>query len=77
MSTTDQDPMPVFTIKGKDMLALSTIKAYREACASYGLHDQAAEVDKAIAEMAAWQRRNVSALKWPDHEHVDASASSH
>lgn len=64
------DPMPVFTIKAKDILAGPAIRQYRELCAAYGLHDQAVEVDKAVAEIVEWQNRNLGAVKLPDHPHV-------
>ena len=64
------DPMPVFTIKAKDRLALDAIEAYRRACLSFGLSDQAAEVGKAMREIEDWQKRNPNAVKYPDHKHV-------
>jgi hypothetical protein len=68
------DPMPVFTIKAKDLLAIEAIGAYAELCRENGLEWQAAEVDKAIAEMGAWQRRNWSQMNLPQHAHVPATA---
>lgn len=66
------DPMPVFTLLAKDMLALDTVEAYRELCSSARLHDQADEVRKAWREMFEWRRRHPDAVKMPDHPHVPA-----
>lgn len=71
----EADPMPVFTIKGKDVLAGPAVRAYRELCAAYGLHDQAVEVDKAHAEIVEWQARNLDRVKMPDHPHVPAQTT--
>lgn len=64
------DPMPVFTIKAKDLLALCAIARYRTECEVNGLFDQAREVEKAMAEFERWQQRNPDLMKMPDHEHV-------
>ncbi len=71
---TDQstDQMPVFTIKGKDRLALATIEHYRFLCDINGLTEQAAEVAEAIAEIEQWQYHHIEAVKMPDHKHVPA-----
>lgn len=69
------DPMPVFTIKGKDLLAVAAIRYYHDLCATHGLHEQAAEVQKAITEIVAWQKRNPDAVKTPDHAHVPVAAA--
>jgi len=68
----DKDPMPVFTIKAQDRLALHALIAYREACFDAGIRSQALEVIKAIAEIASWQDRNLDKMKLPDHNHVPA-----
>lgn len=68
--TTPDDPMPVFELEGEDLLATPTIVAYRNLCEAYGLHDQANEVTKALAEMTAWQRSHT--VKLPNHNHVPA-----
>lgn len=64
------DPMPVFTLKGKDRLTLSTIQAYQAACESAGLAEQARQVGEAFDEIAGWQSRNRGLLHYPDHTHV-------
>lgn len=69
---TNDDPMPVFVLKGKDRLALGAISQYSLLCLKAGLIDQAAEVDKAYAEIRAWQGRHPELMKLPDHEHVPA-----
>ena len=66
------DPMPVFPLKGKDALAPGTVDYYRRECNRHGLHEQAAQVELAFREMAAWQRRNPDLVKLPDHDHVPA-----
>lgn len=66
----NRDPMPEFTIKAKDLLALDTLLAYAELCREHGLDWQAGEVDSAIQEMRDWQRRNWGQMKLPDHRHV-------
>lgn len=66
--------MPVFVIKAKDLLAPEAVAAYRDLCIIYGLREQAAEVNKAIEEIAAWQEANVDVVKLPDHTHVAADA---
>lgn len=68
--------MPVFVIKAKDLLAPEAVKAYRDLCIAYGLRDQAAEVDKAIEEIIAWQESSVDVVKLPDHVHVPAGSAS-
>ncbi len=64
------DPMPTFTILGKDELAVDAIDAYMGLCQARGLDEQAAEVWKAREEVLAWQGRNQDATKLPDHKHV-------
>lgn len=66
------DPMPVSVLKAKDRLAVYAIEAYAVRCQDEGLDEQAEEVDKAIAEMEAWQRRHPKSMKLPDHPHVPA-----
>lgn len=68
----DGDPMPVFVIKGKDLLAPDAIAMYRQLCLANGLTRQAAEVDRAYAEVEGWQARNPDAVWMPDHTHVPA-----
>lgn len=70
MTSFFDDPMPVFTLKAKDKLALDVIRAYQVACDDEGLDAQADEVGKAIAEFEAWQGRNPGRLQLPDHSHV-------
>lgn len=67
------DPMPFFVIKAKDRLALDAVRAYRNLCAAAGLDDQAFEVDEAINEIRAWQRRHPDEVRLPDHPHVPAT----
>lgn len=64
--------MPVFTIKGKDVLAQPTLRAYAELCESLGLFDQARETIKALNEIRRWQNANRGTVKIPDHTHVPA-----
>ena len=66
----NDDPMPEFPLKAKDMLAIETITFYRAACLAYGLDEQAAQVELAVAEFREWQARNPDRMKLPDHEHV-------
>ena len=70
MSAPDGDPMPVFTIKAQDRLAVSTVHAYQKLCMAYGLREQATEVGKALAEFLDWRRRHPDLVKLPDHVHV-------
>lgn len=67
------DPMPVFTIKGKDALAPGVIEAYRRECDRRGLHDQAMQVRLAWREVVEWQQRNPDRVKLPDHQHMPVS----
>lgn len=66
------DPMPEFVIKGKDLLALPALRAYRKACERAGIPEQAREVGKAYEEIAAWQSRHPDVVRLPDHRHVPA-----
>jgi hypothetical protein len=66
----EPDPMPVFTIKAKDKLALKAVDAYRDLCLELGLYEQAAEVLLAYSEMSRWRDRNPDQVKLPDHAHV-------
>ena len=68
--TVDHDPMPVFVLKGKDLLAPDAIAAYQNACAARGLDEQARQVWLALGEIAGWQSRNPGLVKLPDHPHV-------
>lgn len=74
-AVTTTDPMPVFTIKAKDRLALATVEAYRAICENAGLTEQASEVAKAWLEIRDWQRRNPERMQFPDHRHVPVSAT--
>lgn len=67
---TNQDPMPVFVLKGKDALAPGVVDYYRRECHRHGLIDQAKQVGLAFEEMAAWQRDNPERVKLPAHNHV-------
>ncbi|HEX8108515.1 MAG TPA: hypothetical protein VF516_12365 [Kofleriaceae bacterium] len=75
---TDTDPTPVvdvmpeFPLLAKDELAVDVIKYYRMCCESAGYLNQAAEVEKAIAEFNGWRERHPDKVKRPDHEHVPA-----
>jgi hypothetical protein len=69
----DEDPMPVFSIKGTDHLAVKAIIAYRRLCILHGLDNQAYEVARAAGEMGRWQQRNPAQVNWPSHQHVPAS----
>ncbi len=71
---TNADPMPVFTIKAKDLLALDAVYAYYRLCEDARLWDQAREVMKAYDEMREWRDRNPGLLKEPDHPHVPVDA---
>lgn len=64
------DPMPVFAIKAKDALSCEAVRAYHGLCVAQGLYGQAAEVEKAIAEILAWQHLHPHLVKLPDHTHV-------
>lgn len=68
------DPMPVFTIKAKDKLAVRAVGAYLRLCQELGLDEQAAQVELAMAEIHAWRRRNPRLVQLPDHAHVPACA---
>jgi hypothetical protein len=67
------DPMPVFTIKAKDKLALRAVDAYRILCEGLGLDEQAREVERAYTEIDEWRQRNPGEIKLPDHKHVPAA----
>jgi hypothetical protein len=69
---TPNDPMPVFTIKAKDALAVAAITAYRDLCTQHHLDDQAEQVQLALDEIGAWQRTHGDEMKLPDHKHVPA-----
>jgi hypothetical protein len=66
--------MPAFVIMGKDALAPEAVEAYGDLCIKYGLHDQAAEVQKALTEIIDWQRANPDAVHLPNHRHVPVTA---
>ena len=63
------DPMPKFTIKAKDNIALEAIRYYAQVCKWMGLFDQAKEVHEAIKEIEAWRERNPDHCKNPNHFH--------
>lgn len=67
-----EDPMPVFTIKGQDRLAVAAVEGYRAICENAGLTEQAHQVAIAGREIHDWQQRNPDRLKFPDHKHVPA-----
>jgi len=69
------DPMPVFVIKGKDLLASEALYSYYDLCVANDLSYQAAEVLKARTEMRAWQARHRSEVKLPHHPHEPAAGS--
>lgn len=62
--------VPVFVLKGTDILAAAAISYYTELCRSNGAVDQANEVEKALLEMREWQKANLSRVKTPVHRHV-------
>jgi hypothetical protein len=68
----DEDPMPVFVIKGKDRLAPDAIGTYAQLCLDNEMIDQWAEVEHAKAEIVVWQERHPELVKTPDHPHVPA-----
>lgn len=68
----EEDPMPVFVIKGKDRLAPDAVNAYYALCLAQGLSGQAAEVADAAREIRDWQARRPDLVKTPDHPHVPA-----
>lgn len=70
------DPMPVFVIKAKDRLAFDAIDAYANLCLDAGLVAQAQEASLAAEEVMNWQARNPTAVQWPDHRHVPATADA-
>lgn len=70
LGKTETDPMPIFSIKAQDLLALVAIYAYERACHREGLVDQAKQVALAYEEIEEWQARNPDKLKFPDHKHV-------
>jgi hypothetical protein len=70
------DPMPVFTLKGKDLLALEAVQSYLILCEQAGLAAQAEQVRLAFEEMAGWRERNPGAVKLPDHPHVPVAAAT-
>jgi hypothetical protein len=76
VSASASDPMPVFVLKGKDALAPGTIAYYRRECDRHDLGAQATEVGAAFDEMAAWQQRNWTLVKLPDHPHVPVEANA-
>lgn len=71
----EEDPMPVFVIKGKDRLAPAAVNAYFTLCLSRGLSGQAAEVADAEQEIREWQYRHPNLVKYPDHPHVPAGGA--
>jgi hypothetical protein len=71
------DPMPVFIIKAKDALAAEAVAYYQQLCREHGLRSQAAEVEKAIVEMAEWRIRNRHLVRMPDHPHIPVTPARH
>ena len=69
----DDDPMPVFVLKGKDTFALDVVDAYFTRCLGHGLLAQASEVVDAAAEIRAWQDRHPDLVQLPDHPHEPAT----
>lgn len=67
------DPMPLFTIKAKDKLAVLAVEHYAQLCREHGLSEQAVEVDRAADELIDWRERNPGQVKLPDHPHVPAA----
>jgi len=70
------DPMPVFVIKAKDVLAVAAVEAYRILCRHSWNFAQAAQVQLALDEIQAWQDRNPDLVKAPDHRHVPAATTA-
>lgn len=68
------DPMPLFVLKGHDMLTPDAIAAYMNACAARGLREQARQVWQALGEIARWQSRNPDRVRHPNHPHVPVTA---
>lgn len=66
----DEDPMPVFTIQGKDLLAVPVIAYYQQQIEGLWDSAQAYWVEQARLEIEAWQRRNRARCKYADHKHV-------
>lgn len=70
--------VPVFVLKGTDLIAPQAVEHYHEMCHSYGLFAQQEEVGKALEEMRDWQDRNRDRVKLPDHKHAPhASVETH
>ena len=67
-------PMPVFTIKAQDALAIDAVTAYRDLCTMSKLDGQASEVQLAINEIELWQQDHEDQLRLPDHRHVPVDA---
>jgi hypothetical protein len=66
----DDDPMPVFTIQGKDLLAVPVILYYQRNVEGLWDSAQAHWVEQARLEIEAWQKRNPDRCKYADHKHV-------
>lgn len=65
-----RDDMPVFVLKAQDMLAMTAIDEYHNACLKAELHDHAEQVEMALVEFQDWQAANPERMKMPDHKHV-------
>lgn len=72
----EEDPMPVFVIKGQDRLAADAVSAYYTLCLAQGLTDQAGQVADAVREIRDWQDRHPDLVKAPDHEHVPVNGQN-
>lgn len=66
------DPMPVFELLAKDVLAPGTIDYYGRECRRHDLPEQREQVELAYQEAAAWQQRHPELCKLPDHLHQPA-----
>lgn len=65
-----QGDMPIFPLKGQDLLTIDTVKFYRGLCIINGLLEQANEVERALDELYDFSERNPGQMKLPDHKHV-------
>lgn len=65
---------PVFTIRAQDALAFRVVDYYRCVCLAEGLIDQAAQVQRALDEIGAWQAAHPDRVAMPDHEHMPAGS---
>jgi hypothetical protein len=70
----DADPMPVFTIKADDVLAVRAIRMYLDLCDELGLVDHRVEVRRALIEVEDWRRQHRDQLRVPYHVHKPAGS---